>query len=142
MSMDYELFRGKRMSDLFEDIYRNQQTKKRRISELINEIRVKAKEPKDIAILYPIIKDLVDTSVKNDDSLVKMAAVAQRIINSENKSEGDNGFLSEKEKHELLEIARKQAEEASKRLNSDLDDTSSVLKDFETQMNKLDESEG
>ena len=117
MSIDYELFRGKRLSDLFEDIYRNQQTKKQRISELISEIRTKVKTPDDMAVLYPIVKDLVETSVKNDDSLIKMAVIAQRLINSENKSEGDTGFLTDKEKQELLEIAKQQAEEASKRIS-------------------------
>ena len=135
MSMDYELFRGKKLSDLFEDIYRNQQNKKKNISFLIKEIRDKATKPKDMAILYPIVKDLVETSVKNDDALIKMAAIAQRIINSENKSEGDNGFLSEKEKEELLEIARKQADAVAKKIGDtesgmDLDDIEKTLNKF------------
>jgi len=139
MSMDYELFRGKKMSDLFEDIYRNQQNKKKNISFLIKEIRDKAKTPSDMAILYPIIKDLIDTSVKNDDALVKMAAIAQRIINSENKSEGDNGFLTEKEKEELLEIAKKQAEQVSKKLNISSDEID--LGEIENKIKEFDESE-
>lgn len=142
MSMDYELFRGKNLSDLFQDIYRNQQSKKQRISELIHEIRTKAQTPKDMAILYPIIKDLVDTSVKNDDALIKMAAIAQRIINSENKSEGDTGFLTESEKQELLDIAKKQAEEASKRLNDDISDSELNIEEIEEKIKKFNESEG
>ena len=141
MSMDYELFRGKRMSDLFEDIYRNQQSKKQRISELIHEVRTKAQTPKDMAILYPIIKDLVDTSVKNDDALIKMAAIAQRIINSENKTEGDTGFLTEAEKQELLEIAKKQADAAAKRLTKDISNAELGVQEIEEKIKKFNESE-
>jgi hypothetical protein len=56
----------------------------------------------DMAVIGPIIKDLVDTSVKNDDSLIKMAAIAQRIIGAQHKAEGDTGFLSDEEKEQLL----------------------------------------
>ena len=53
-------------------------------------------------MIGPIIKDLVDTSVRNDESLIKMAAIAQRMIASKDKTEGDTGFLSDKEKEQLL----------------------------------------
>ena len=33
----------------------------------------------DMAVIGPIIKDLVDTSVRNDESLIKMAKIAQRM---------------------------------------------------------------
>ena len=56
----------------------------------------------DMAVIGPIIKDLVDTSVKNYDSLIKMAAIAQRIIGAQHKAEGDTGFLSDEEKEQLL----------------------------------------
>jgi predicted AlkP superfamily phosphohydrolase/phosphomutase len=55
-----------------------------------------------MAVIGPIIKDLVDTSVRNDDSLIKMAAIAQRLITAQTKSEGEEGFLSDKEKEQLL----------------------------------------
>ena len=56
----------------------------------------------DMNAIGPIIKDLVDTSVRNDESLIKMAAIAQRMIASKDKVEGDTGFLTDKEKEQLL----------------------------------------
>ena len=50
----------------------------------------------------PIIRDLIDSAVKNDDSLIKMAAIAQRIIGAAQASDGDTGFLSDDEKEQLL----------------------------------------
>jgi hypothetical protein len=87
---------------LFKDIYDNQQNKKQRISELIAEMKKVIRHAGDMAVIGPIIKDLVDTSVKNDDSLIKMAAIAQRIIGAQHKAEGDTGFLSDEEKEQLL----------------------------------------
>ena len=102
MSTDFELFPGKNLSGLFKDIYDNQQNKKKRISELIEEMRKISRHAGDMAVIGPIIKDLVDTSVKNDDALIKMAAIAQRIIGAQHKAEGDAGFLSDEEKEQLL----------------------------------------
>jgi len=102
MSADFELFPGKSLSGLFKDIYDNQQNKKQRISELIAEMKKVIRHAGDMAVIGPIIKDLVDTSVKNDDALIKMAAIAQRIIGAQHKAEGDSGFLSDEEKEQLL----------------------------------------
>jgi len=102
MSTDFELFPGKNLSGLFEDIYNNQITKKRNISELIAEMRKLIRHSGDMAVIGPVIKDLIDTSVRNDDQLVKLATIAQRIIASNQKSEGDAGFLTDAEREQLL----------------------------------------
>ena len=102
MSTNFELFPGKNLSGLFKNIYDNQQNKKQKISELIAEMKKVIRHAGDMAVIGPIIKDLVDTSVKNDDSLIKMAAIAQRIIGAQHKAEGDTGFLSDDEKEQLL----------------------------------------
>ena len=103
MSTNFELFPGKNLSGLFEDIYDNQKNKKQRISELIAEMKKIIRHSGDMAVIGPIIKDLVDTSVRNDESLIKMAAIAQRMIASKDKTIGDEGFLSDKEKEQLLQ---------------------------------------
>jgi len=103
MSTNFELFPGKDLSGLFKDIYDNQQNKKNRISELIAEMKKVIRHSGDMAVIGPILKDLVDTSVRNDESLIKMAAIAQRMIASRDKVDGDIGFLSDKEKEQLLQ---------------------------------------
>ena len=103
MSTKFELFPGKNLSGLFEDIYENQKNKKQKISELIAEMKKVIRHSGDMAVIGPIIKDLVDTSVRNDESLLKMAAIAQRMVASKEKVDGDTGFLSDKEKEQLLQ---------------------------------------
>ena len=111
MSADFELFPGKNLSGLFEDIYNNQINKKKHISEIIHEIRKGIRHAGDMAVLGPVIKDLIDTSVRNDDQLIKLATIAQRIMLANNKSEGDSGFLTEAEREQLLsEIEQVQEE--------------------------------
>ena len=87
MSTEFELFPGKSLGGLFKDIYDNQQTKKLRISELIAEMRKLVRHSQDMMAMGPIIRDLIDSSVRNDDSLIKMAAIAQRIIGNKNQKE-------------------------------------------------------
>ena len=102
MSTEFELFKGKTLGSLFEDIYNNQTQKKAKISELIIELKKMVRHAGDMAVIGPLIRDLIDTSVKNDDQLVKLANLAQKLIASEKKSEGDDGFLSAFEKEQLL----------------------------------------
>ena len=102
MSTDFELFPGKNLSGLFQDIYNNQINKKKRISDLIDELKKLVRHAGDMAVIGPIIKDLIDTSVKNDDHLLKLATIAQRIVAAEKKSEGEVGFLSAEERAQLL----------------------------------------
>jgi hypothetical protein len=67
-----------------------------------------------MGILGPVIKDLIDTSVRNDDQLVKLATIAQRIIASNQKSEGDTGFLTEAEREQLLSEIEQVQDEVSR----------------------------
>jgi transcription initiation factor IIF auxiliary subunit len=111
MSTDFELFPGKNLSGLFEDIYNNQINKKKHISEVIFEMRKMISHKGDMGLLGPVIKDLIDTSVRNDDQLVKLATIAQRIISS---SQGDTGFLTDKEREQLLSEIEQVQDEVAK----------------------------
>jgi len=102
MSTEFELFKGKSLSGLFEDIYNNQISKKQKISGLIEELKKMVKHAGDVASVGPIISSLVDSSVKNDDQLVKLAGLAQKIVAADKKTEGQEGFLSAFEKEQLL----------------------------------------
>ncbi len=103
MSNDYELFKGKNLSSLFEDIYNNQLSKKAKISSLIEELKKMIRHAGDVASIGPILSSLIDSSVKNDDQLTKLATIAIKIIAAEKKSEGQDGFLTEFEKNQLLQ---------------------------------------
>ena len=103
MSQDYELFEGKTLSSLFKDIYENSTHNKKQLEVLVKEVAGFIKDG-DMAIqLIPMIKEYLDINVKNDEQLVKLATVVQRLIAAENKGGSEAEFgLSEKEKEQLL----------------------------------------
>ena len=140
MSTDFELFPGKDLSGLFKDIYDNQVNKKQRISELIAEMKKVIRHAGDMAVIGPIIKDLVDTSVKNDDSLIKMAAIAQRIIGAQHKAEGDTGFLSDDEKEQLLKQLDETISQVADEQDVKVDELTNEVEELKQKV-KLNESE-
>ena len=102
MSKDKEIFKGKTFQDLTKDIYENTTNKKKQIDLLISEIHGFIQTIDDVVMVAPIIKEYMEVSVKNDEHLVKLAGVLQRIIS---KSQGDSDesmLLSESEKEELM----------------------------------------
>ena len=102
MATEFQLFDGKNLSSLFKDIYDNQQVKKKNISELIESLRKLIRNVGEATVIAPIIKDLIDVSVKNDDHLIKLATIGQRLAAAEAKGIGEDGWLSENEKAQLL----------------------------------------
>lgn len=99
-NFDVPVFGAKKFSDLLKDIYENQKKKDRQINLLIADLKPLIHNIGDAAILVPVIKDYMEVAVKNDEQLVKMAAVIQRMLN--NKSEEGNTFLTDEEKEALL----------------------------------------
>jgi hypothetical protein len=69
---------------------------------MIDEFKKMVRHAGDVAVMGPLINDLIDSSLKNDDHLIKLATIAQRIVAAETKSEGEAGFLSAEERAQLL----------------------------------------
>ena len=102
MSDEREIFKGKTFQDLTKDIYDNTVNKKKQIDLLISEIHGFITTIDDVVLVAPIIKEYMEVAVKNDEQLVKLAGVLQRIIS---KSQGDSDetmLLSDSEKEELM----------------------------------------
>ena len=114
MSNDFELFPGKSLNGLFQDIYNNQVHKKARISDLINDLKNMVRSPSDMGNLGPLINSLIDSSIRNDDHLVKLAAIATKIVAADKKTEGQVGFLSPFEKEQLLRDLENTKEEVER----------------------------
>jgi hypothetical protein len=103
MSQDYELFEGKSLSSLFKDIYDNSKHNKEQLEMLVKEVAGFIKDGDMAVQLIPMIKEYLEINVKNDEQLVKLATVVQRLIAAESKGGAESEFgLSEKEKEQLL----------------------------------------
>ena len=103
MSQNYELFEGKTLSSLFKDIYENSIHNKKQLEVLVKEVAGFIKDGDMAVQLIPMIKEYLEINVKNDEQLVKLATVVQRLIAAENKGGAEAEFgLSDKEKEQLL----------------------------------------
>ena len=109
MSSEFELFNGTSFSDLMRDVYHNSKKKSRQIDSLIQELRPMIKNVGDATVMVPLIKDYLEVSVKNDDALVKLAAIVQRLISASAKDDDGNEFgMSDEERRRLLEEAEEE----------------------------------
>ena len=98
-----EIFEGKTFEDLTHDIYKNTTDRKKQIDLLISEIHGFITTIDDVVMVAPIIKEYMEVAVKNDEHLVKLAGVLQRIISKSTGTNDESMLLSDSEKEELME---------------------------------------
>jgi hypothetical protein len=97
-----ELFEGKTLSDVFSDIYKNTDAKRSQITTFITKLVTLIRTPEDATIIGPIIKEFLDVSVKNDEHIVRLAQIVQRLELVTAKGSATGDLLTEQEKLQLL----------------------------------------
>ena len=132
MEKDFNIFDGKNFSDLSKEIYDNSKLKKTQLDLLIQEVHGYIQGIEDIALVGPIIKELFDASIKNDDNLLKLATVIQRIMNKQADAVDDTALLSEDEKEELMASL----EDAAASLQGKSDEIESSMSKVRKQVNE------
>jgi hypothetical protein len=106
MDKDTELFKGKTFSDIMSDVYNNSKKKDRQLKLLIAQLEPLVKNLSDATVIVPLIKEYMEVSIKNDDQIVKLAAIVQRMMKDANSGD-DGGFgLSDDEKKQLISNAK------------------------------------
>jgi hypothetical protein len=103
-SLNQIIFDDKSFSDLLKEIHKNQSKKSKQLAALIAELRPLITSLGDATVVVPLIKEYMEISVKNDDQLIKMAAIVQRLSTG-NVNTGDGGMLTEEEMSQLQEVA-------------------------------------
>jgi len=98
------IFDDKSFSDLLKEIHKNQSKKAKQLASLIAELRPLITSLGDATVVVPLIKEYMEISVKNDDQLIKMAAIVQRLSTGATSS-GDGGLLTEEEMEQLQQVA-------------------------------------
>ena len=103
MAIDYEIFEGKSLSSLFKDIYENTEFNRKQLDVLTKELVQFIKDGDTAVQIVPMIKEYLEINVKNDDQLVKMAGIVQRLISAESRAGSEDEFgLSDTEKEQLI----------------------------------------
>jgi len=108
------IFDDTSFSDLLKEIHGNQKKKATQIASMIAELRPLITSLGDATVVVPLIKEYMEISVKNDDHLIKMASIVQRLSTA-SSSGGDSGLLTEDEMAQLQELT----EEIAKTVETD-----------------------
>tara|TARA_R110002167_G_scaffold21427_5_gene77849 strand:- start:321 stop:692 length:372 start_codon:yes stop_codon:yes gene_type:complete len=103
-SLNQIIFDDKSFGDLLKEIHGNQKKKATQIASMIAELRPLITSLGDATVVVPLIKEYMEISVKNDDHLLKMASIVQRLSTG-GASSGDGGLLSSEEMDQLMDVA-------------------------------------
>ena len=103
-SLNQIIFDDKSFSDLLKEIHGNQKKKAKQLASLIAELRPLVQSLGDATVVVPLIKEYMEISVKNDDQLIKMAAIVQRLSTGASNN-GDGGLLTDEEMNQLMDVA-------------------------------------
>ncbi len=115
MAKDYELFEGKSLSDVSKDIYDNTEKNRQQLDVLTRELVQYIKDGDTAVQIVPMLKEYLEINVKNDDQLVKIAAIVQRLLSAEAKGGSEESFaLSDTEKEQLMKAVEDTAEDVQK----------------------------
>jgi len=128
MSDSYEVFEGKSLSDVFKDIYTNSEENKKQIEVLMKDLLKFVTDTASAVALVPILKDYLEVSVKNDEQLIKVAAIVQKLASAEAKGSDSEFGLSELEKEQLmsgLTDTIQEIQEESDRISEEIDNKQS-----------------
>ena len=104
MSLDKEIFDGKTLSDLFSEIHGNSTSTRAQVKALLGELKPLIENIGDATLIVPMIKEYMEIGVKNDEHLIKMAAIIQRIESAASKGDGAD-FFDPSELADLLEAS-------------------------------------
>jgi len=111
---DVQIFDGMSLSDLFKKIHKNNKDIDKQIGDFIDTMKPMATANAGSAtMLMPTVKDLIDVNVKNNEQLIKMAAIAQRAVSSNSNSSNELIDMSE---IEALLAEQKEVQEQGQKL--------------------------
>ena len=113
---DVSVFDGMSLSDLFKKIHKNNKDIDKQIGEFIDVMKPMATSNAGSAVmLMPTVKDLIDVNVKNNEQLIKIAAIAQRAATINSNSGTD--LINMDEINALLEEQKAVQEQGQKLLD-------------------------
>lgn len=101
---EFEIYKGKSFASLCKDIINNSEQKKDQLDILITDLKDMIKTVNDAVTIVPLLKEYFDVSVRNDEQLIKLAAIIQRLMSGKvgPDGEGSGTILTEEEKKQLM----------------------------------------
>jgi len=113
---EYELYKGKSFASLCKDIVSNSEEKKQQLDILITDLKDMIKTVNDAVTIVPLLKEYFDAGIRNDEQLIKLAAIVQRLMADRvgAESESNGGILTDDEKKQLMSVIEEAAKPVQK----------------------------
>ena len=103
MELDKEIFKGKTIADLVEEIYNKHKNQDSTIKQEIMRLADMIETPGDAILIVPLLKGFMDSSLKNDEVLLKLLNLFQKAAESKKAGDAeDSGILTEKDIEQLF----------------------------------------
>lgn len=100
MNYNIEIYDGKTFGDLLKDIAKNHKTKQTQIKALISQLTEMVSEPGDAVAIVPLIAGYLESDIKNDEALIKMAQIVQKAAIP--PADADSAGFSDKDLEKLF----------------------------------------
>tara|TARA_R110000868_G_scaffold195851_4_gene441645 strand:+ start:7161 stop:7613 length:453 start_codon:yes stop_codon:yes gene_type:complete len=100
---DIKLFDDFSMSNLLKEIYGNSKKRSKELDKTLKGLDGVVQSVNDAVVILPVVKEFFDVMVKNDDQLIKMAAIVQRMHSKASSISNGDFNLTEEEKEMLLQ---------------------------------------
>lgn len=115
-AQDFEVYKGKTFGQLCKDIVTNSEEKKNQLDILVTDLRDMIKTVNDAVQIIPVLKSYIEVGVRNDEQLIKLAAITQRLISDQSSDGGlgGDGLLTEEEKKQLMSVIEEAAHPVKK----------------------------
>jgi hypothetical protein len=97
-----EIFEGKTISDLAKEIYNKHKEQDEALKSRINQLGDMVESPGDAIVIVPMLKGYFDSSLKNDEVLMKMLQIFQKQEDKKAAGVEDSNLLTEKDIQQLF----------------------------------------
>jgi len=144
LDKDSHIFDKTSFSDISKNIYSSSKRRSALTNQMINDLTGLIKTPSDATFVVPLLKELLETDIKNSDIQVKLATLIQKLILTTTKAESDGNLLfTDLELEELNNIKLEMGESISElEKNNEKQEELQInynKQKIELEMRKLDE---
>ena len=128
-------FKDTTLGDILEEAHDRSSEQKELVERLIDQLSDLMDDQDDAVALVPLIKEYLEINVQNNEQLVKIAQVIQRMYNASIKQSDDGGGggagFTEEDKKELRGIAEEMSQ----------GDVEELMEETEEKVKELDKEE-
>lgn len=102
MELEKQIFKGKTVGDLVEEVYNKHKSQDALIKQEIMRLADMIESPGDAIVIVPLLKEFVNSGLKNDEVLMKILNLFQKAEEKKKETGQDTGLLTEKDIEQLF----------------------------------------